>query len=61
MNGERHRAEPLVFFCNIFRVHEIEYGFGGPSEKNVSPHYPLANEVAKGYSNATVRLSVTSL
>ena len=24
-------------------------------------HYPLANEVAKGYSNATVRPSVTSL
>jgi len=20
------------------RVHEIAYGFGGPSEKNVSPH-----------------------
>ena len=24
-------------------------------------HYPLASEVAKGYSNATVRPSVTSL
>ena len=24
-------------------------------------YYPLANEVAKGYSNATVRPSVTSL
>ena len=26
-----------------------------------SYNYPLANEVAKGYSNATVRPSVTSL
>jgi len=24
-------------------------------------YYPLANEVAKGYSNATIRPSVTSL
>jgi hypothetical protein len=22
----------------FYRVHEIAYGFGGPSEKNVSPH-----------------------
>jgi hypothetical protein len=22
----------------LIRVHEIAYGFGGPSEKNVSPH-----------------------
>ena len=30
--------------------------------KTITNHfYPLANEVAKGYSNATVRPSVTSL
>jgi hypothetical protein len=23
---------------SLFRVHEIAYGFGGPSEKNVSLH-----------------------
>ena len=23
---------------DIRRVHEMAYGFGGPSEKNVSPH-----------------------
>ena len=47
-------------FSNVYfpGVHEIAYGFGGPSEKNVSPHYPLANEVAKGYSNATIFPSV---
>ena len=29
----------LPAFTNIgTRVHEIAYGFGGPSEKNVSPH-----------------------
>jgi hypothetical protein len=47
-------------FSNVYfpGVHEIAYGFGGPSEKNVSPHYPLAKEVAKGYSNATIFPSV---
>jgi hypothetical protein len=24
--------------CAFYRVREIAYGFGGPSEKNVSPH-----------------------
>ena len=30
-------------------------------ETDRDTYYPLANEVAKGYSNATVRPSVTSL
>jgi hypothetical protein len=31
------------------------------TETDKETYYPLANEVAKGYSNATVRPSVTSL
>ena len=34
-------TELVIFALNlglVFRVHEITYGFGGPIEKNVSPH-----------------------
>ena len=40
--GKFNLAHWLRFFSDIFvntcRLYEIAYGFGGPSEKNVSPH-----------------------
>jgi hypothetical protein len=41
----------FVVVCGLFELKWICAAF----------YYPLANEVAKGYSNATVRPSVTSL
>jgi hypothetical protein len=33
-------TQKLCFFLTIFvyRVHQMVYGFSGPSQKNVSPH-----------------------
>jgi hypothetical protein len=30
-------------YNNITRVHKITYGFGGPSEKNVSPEQNMSD------------------
>ena len=53
----------LSFIYSIWPY--IKTGFylilGDVRMTHMSPFYPLANEVAKGYSNATVRPSVTSL
>ena len=44
-----------VSFYVCLCIHELMF------LDSVLINYPLANEVAKGYSNATVRPSVTSL
>jgi hypothetical protein len=36
--NERMRFTIVIFYFHRCRVREIAYGFGGPSEKNVSPH-----------------------
>jgi len=54
----------VLFICFVYRdsVHNErvhQWPFSLPLA--IYTHYPLANEVAKGYSNATVRPSVTPL
>jgi hypothetical protein len=36
--GNKYELCFTIDFNKSFRVREIAYGFGGPSEKNVSPH-----------------------
>jgi hypothetical protein len=35
---EKNKQEKATQWKKQCRVREIAYGFGGPSEKNVSPH-----------------------
>ena len=63
--------EDLTFWCNFFHNMPNVYNLlkkGGyvttqchVDAVKILAYYPLANEVVKGYSNATVRPSVTSM
>ena len=50
-----------IFFKSVLTISNIYVLYCVSCHNGLLTYYPLANEVAKGYSNATVRPSITSL